>query len=407
VVLDPFPDRPSAWATWPAFLPDGKGFLFTIQDTGGEVSGLYLGELGSATVRQLLPEITNAVYVDPGWIVHRRGDALYATAFDARTRVLGEEAVRLAKDVRVADWPVHALFGASRDGRVVYYPHDARVVESEFVWFDLASGATESLGVEGTLWNPRLSHDGHQLAFDRTTLQTSGDVWVRDLARGSEVRLTTATSDDSDPVWAPGDDRVYFHMTPDLYFAKPSGVGAVERLLESAETKFPVDVSADGRTLLWVADTSGLFALDLETRESTLLLANADDARISPDGAWLAVAVHATAERFVAVQTYPGGERFTRISPGAGRYPHWAPRENELLFVAEDEIVAVSLELHPGAAPVPGEPRVVVPRTGRDHYLLGRGFEITPDGEKLLLVRSRAPDASALTVLENALPMRP
>jgi len=65
-------------------------------------------------VRRLLPEITNAVYVDPGWLVHRRGDALYANAFDARTRVLGDETVRLAKDVRVSDWPVHALFGASR-----------------------------------------------------------------------------------------------------------------------------------------------------------------------------------------------------------------------------------------------------------------------------------------------------
>jgi len=339
--------------------------------------------------------------------VHRRGDAIYATAFDARTRVLGEETVRLAKDVRFSEWPVHALFGASRDGRVVYYRQVAVEAESEFVWFDVASGATESLGVEGILWNPRLSHDGRKLAFDRTSQQTGGDVWVRDLSRGSEVRLTEATSDDSDPAWAPGDDRVYFHMTPDLYVASPGGVGPVERILQSPVSKYVVDVSADGRTLLWANDeTKELSALDLETRESTLLRESAGYARFSPDGAWLAVEVFATTGSFVVLQTYPGGEQVTRISPGAGRHPRWAPGGDEILFVSEGEIVAVPVELHPGAAPVPGTPRVVVTRAESNNYLLGRGFDVTPDGRRLLLVRSLASDAGALTVLENAIPER-
>jgi len=39
--------------------------------------------------------------------------------------------------------------------------------------------------------------------------------------------------------------------------------------------------------------------------------------------------------------------------------------------------------------------------------LLELGFDVTPDGQRLLLIRSRASDASALTVLENAIPERP
>jgi len=406
-VLDPTPGRAGAWAMWPTFLPDGKGFLFMIQDLGGEVSGLYVGELGSPVVRKLLPDLTNAVYVEPGWIVHRRGDALYATAFDARTRVLGEEAVRIAKDVRVTEWPAHAHFAASRDGRVVYFRQEASEVESDFVWFDIASGEVESLGVEGILWNPRLSHDGRKLAFDRTSQQTGGDIWVRDLERGSELRLTDATSDDSDPVWAPEDDRVYFHMTPDLYCANPSGVGAIERILQTPQTKYTVDVSADGGTLLWAIDeTIEIFALDLETRESTLVRENADYGRFSPDGAWLAVVVRTTTDRFVTLQTYPGGEQVTRISPGFGMHPRWTPAGDEILFASEGEIVAVPVELRPGAAPVPGAQRVVVPRTGPNQYRLNRGFDVAPDGKRLLLVRSLASHAGALTVLENAIPDR-
>ncbi|MFT7478718.1 MAG: Tol biopolymer transport system component, partial [Gammaproteobacteria bacterium] len=408
VALDHSLGRPGVRAMWPSFLPDGKGFLYTIQDAGGEVSGLYVGEIGSATARLLLPETTNAVYVEPGWLVHRRGDALYARVFDARTRVLGEETVRLAKDVRVSDWPVHALFGASRDGRIVYYRNDASVVESEFVWFDLATGAIESVGVEGVLWNPRFSHDGTKLAFDRTSLRTSGDVWVRDLVRGSEVRLTEALSDDSCPVWAAGDEGLYFFMTPDLYYAKASGVGAIDRILESTESKFPVGVTPDGRTLLWCGSESAvLSALDLETRESTPLLEQVEGAHLSPDGAWLAVETRTTAGNVVVLQAYPGGEHFTRISSGTGDSPNWAPAGNEVLFESEGEIVAVPVEFNPGAAPVPGEQRVVVSRTGPNRYIHEHGFDITPDGQRLLLIRSLASDAGALTVLENAIPKRP
>ena len=408
LALDHLPERLGAHAMWPAFLPDGKGFLFTIQDAGGEASGLYVGEIGSSASRLLLSETTNAVYVDPGWLVHRRGDALYGRRFDARTRALGEETLRLAKDVRVSDWPAHALFGASRSGRIVYYQNAASLVESEFVWLDLSHGATESLGIEGVLWNPRLSHDGKRLAFDRTNLRSSGDVWVRDLAHGTEVRLTDAPSDDSAPLWTPGDEGLYFHMTPDLFYAQSSGVGDLELLLESVESKIPLDLSADGRTLLWAVEQSGvLSAMDLETRESKPIFEQAEDARISPDGAWLAVEVRLTTELFVALQSYPGGEHFTRISSGPGRTPRWSPAGDEILFDAEGELVAVPLELTLGAAPIASKPRVLVPRAGPDRYLLRRGFDITPDGKRLLLVRSLMADAAALTVLENALPKQP
>jgi hypothetical protein len=46
---------------------------------------------------------------------------------------------------------------------------------------------------------------------------------------------------------------------------------------------------------------------------------------------------------------------------------------------------------------------VVVPRAGPNQYILGHGFEITPDGKRLLLIRALATNARALTVLENAL----
>ena len=39
VELDPAPESDSDWVTWPALLPDGERYLFTIQDTSGAISG--------------------------------------------------------------------------------------------------------------------------------------------------------------------------------------------------------------------------------------------------------------------------------------------------------------------------------------------------------------------------------
>jgi Tol biopolymer transport system component len=408
-VLDPAPGNPEAWGMWPSYLPDGRGFLFAVQDRSGVSSGLYACELGSTEPRLLLKDVSNAHYVDPGRLVYRRGSSLYSSSFDLETLEIGSDSVRVAKDVRMADWPIHALFGASRAGRVVYIHQQPDVVESEFVWVDMESGVIEPLGIEGILWNPDLSDDGTQLAFDRSTIRTSGDVWVRDLVRGVEVQITRAPSDDSYPKWSPSGNELYFYITPSIYRCDPAGLKEPELLVQGLENHSPHDITGDGRTLVFSGregkdEPDWLRSLDLASGEVTSIMhseASFSDLELSPDDAWFAVQLSGEDQALV-VATFPEAELALRIPLEDGGCVRWSRDGSELYYSADGQILAIPLKFTPGSAPVAGKLRVVLPR--ESGFLLVRRFDLSADGRRLLVVRPGSQERhEPLTLLDNAI----
>ena len=71
---------------WPWFLPDGKHFLYLLRARVSgkpEVGRLMLASTDSPDVTMLIDDATNAVYVDPGYILYGRSGNLYAWRFDA------------------------------------------------------------------------------------------------------------------------------------------------------------------------------------------------------------------------------------------------------------------------------------------------------------------------------------
>ncbi|MFT5049344.1 MAG: Tol biopolymer transport system component [Chlamydiales bacterium] len=408
-VLDPTPGNPEAWGMWPSYLPDGRGFLFSIQDRTGVSSGLYACRLGSTEARLLSNDVSNAYYVEPGRLVYRRGDSLYNGSFDLETLELGTDAVRVAKDVRMRDWPIHALFGASRAGRVVYMHQQPGVVDSEFVWVDMETGVVEPLGVEGILWNPDLSDDGTKLAFDRSTIRTSGDVWVRDLVRGVEVQITRAPSDDSFPTWSPSADEIYFYITPSIYRCDPSGLKEPELVVQGLVNHNPNDVTGDGSKLMFsgrpgVGEPNWLRCLDLASGEVTGIFQSDQsfgDAQLSPDDVWFAAQLSGE-DQAIVVAAFPEAKLATRIPLEDGGCVRWSRDGSELYYSSADQVLAVPLEFTPGSPPVPGKVRVVLPR--ESGFLVGRRFDVSADGRRLLVVRPGTQERDEpLTLLENGI----
>ncbi|MFT7486113.1 MAG: hypothetical protein ACI9F9_001966, partial [Candidatus Paceibacteria bacterium] len=309
------------------------------------------------TDAQLLSnDVSNAHYVEPGRLVYRRGGALYSASFDLETFELGTDPVRVAKDVRLHDWPIHALFGTSRDGRIVYIHQQPDVVESEFVWVDMESGAIEPLGVQGILWNPALSDDGTKLAFDRSTIRNSGDVWVRDLVRGVEVQITRGASDDSFPSWSPSGDELYFYITPSIFTCDPAGLKQPELVVQGLKKLSPGDVSGDGTKLLFfgrpgIEEADSLRSLELASGEVTSILQVAggvDSVQLSPDDAWFAVQLSGE-DQAIVVATFPEGKHATRIPMEGGGGLRWSRDGRELYCSSVDQLFAVPLKFTPGS----------------------------------------------------------
>ena len=122
---------------WPYFLPDGKHFLYLLRARVSgkpEVGRLMLASTDSAETQLLIDDSTNAVYVEPGYLLYGRSGNLNAWRFDAgkpapdrpagsgrqgEAELLGGEEPRRALGVELGDPRVPARGGAEDHAAVV------------------------------------------------------------------------------------------------------------------------------------------------------------------------------------------------------------------------------------------------------------------------------------------------
>jgi Tol biopolymer transport system component len=89
---------------------------------------------------------------------------------------------------------------------------------------------------------------------------TGSDLWLRDLSRGTETRLTRDTSNNAAPFWSPQGDRIVFASNRKggvfkLYLRLTSGTGQDELLLPNNPNVISTQWSRYGRFIVyWEAD---------------------------------------------------------------------------------------------------------------------------------------------------------
>src|SRR5262249_37187427 len=63
---------------WPHFLPDGRHYLYTAWNGEATKRAVMVGTLGSKEKTRVLAAESNVAYAGPGFLVFRRGNAVYA-----------------------------------------------------------------------------------------------------------------------------------------------------------------------------------------------------------------------------------------------------------------------------------------------------------------------------------------
>jgi hypothetical protein len=87
---------------WPRVLPEGRSFLFTakhwtrLAETGSQ--GICIGSMDGGEVRQVLPDLSSAVYAI-GHVIFRRDGQLMAAPFDVEARRVTGEPIALGEPV--------------------------------------------------------------------------------------------------------------------------------------------------------------------------------------------------------------------------------------------------------------------------------------------------------------------
>jgi Tol biopolymer transport system component len=347
----------------PSLLPDGRHILYTANESweGGENSGIFVATIDGKGERRILPILSNARYVEPGYLVFAKDGSLRAQRFDPeRLEVSGDPVILMDAVQYMGVYQSH-LFSVSDTGTLAFVAGEGTLTRS-FTWIDRKGTVLETIGKPGNFFSPRLSRDGRRIAFDQSEATSdSGDIWVFDRGRGVATRLTFDPRNESAPVWSHDDRRILFFgnlpSQTDLFAVPSDGTGAVETILSNGGDYLACDWSSDGRFIL-LQSTRGtglsntdlwIYSLEDKKAEPWLESPYAEkQGRFSPDRKWIAYASNESGRTEVYVRGFmPAGGKW-RISSEEGSSPVWRADGKELFFVSSDSKV-MSAAIRPAA----------------------------------------------------------
>jgi Tol biopolymer transport system component len=194
------------------------------------------------------------------------------------------------------------MWSVARDGTLMYRSSGQN--NPQMFWRDAAGKVIGEPLEPNNYATPAVSPDGGRVAFRLTDAQGNADIWVRDLTRGNNTRLTFHPGPDFDPVWPPDGKKIAFAGQRDgrldLYEKNADGSGEERLLLKSDQDKTPTSWSRDGKFILfgssdpktqedlWVLplDGSNVGSLKPFVFLKTEFLEAAG--QVSPDGRWVA-----------------------------------------------------------------------------------------------------------------------
>jgi len=393
----------------PAFLPDGNHFFFAIVNSEREKSGIFVGSLDGKTKSYLMPlgSRRSLEYV-PGYLL-MGGDDLIAQPFDARTLTLSGPPVPIVDSLG-------GSFGASNSGVLLFQKASTVSPNKQLTWFDRAGKQLGQLGPPANYGNIEVAPAGDRVAVDTTT-DGNRDVWVIDVARAVPSRLTFDPAPDWTPVWSPDGSQIAFASNraggSHMYQRPASGVGSDRLVFKSDRSEIPVSWSRDGRYIVFSRQkTTGggvdtwLLTMAGEPTAKPFIESQFDkaQARISPDGRWIAYVTNDSGPYQVVVQSFPdpNGGRW-QITAQGGIEPKWKHDGRELYYLAPDGKLMV-VPVNPGPAFQAGSPSVLFQTplvVARGQSPRDRRYDVAPDGRFLIAVPTAAATATPVTVVVN------
>jgi Tol biopolymer transport system component len=394
----------------PFFLPDGKHFLYYEVVSTKDDSGVFVGSLDAKPAEQgqkrLVASPAGAKFVasssegagrGSGFLFFLRGDALMTQPFDPGRLELTGRAVQLAD--RVSANTFGGLFSVSNNGLLGYAATGGD--KRQLTWYDregkILGHAGEPIGRDEL----ELSPDGVRVAEGRVDDRGTWGVWMLDLARGANTRLSFEAGGGS-AVWLPDGSQIVYApaggQSTDLYRKPANGAGQGEVILHSEGIKTPDDWSHDGRFVIYMQRSKNastdLWVLPLQgDRKPMPYLTtqfNETQAKFSPDGHWVVYASNESGTREVYVQPFPtssGGK--WAVSNGGGSQPRWSRDGKELFYFAPDSTLMEVSVTTTGGGFQPGAPKPLFRATVLGGLGGGAGvawrWDISPDGKRFLI----------------------
>ena len=254
------------------------------------------------------------------------------------------------------------------------------------------------------------SPDGTRVAL--AVLDQGEDIWIWDIAQERLTPLTFESGRDIFPVWSPDGRRLVFSSSREgamnLFSRAADSTGAVDRLTEGPNVQFPHSFSSDDQRLVFW-ETALETGPDLRVlsvgggrRSEPLLVTEFAErnAEVSPNGRWLAYESNRSGMYEIYVQPFPNvDDSRWQVSTGGGTRPLWAPNGRELFYVDSVDsglfrgLIGVPVQTEPTFSY--GNSEIVFEGQYTNSRGAGRSYDISPDGQRFLMIKEAAADTVA------------
>ena len=248
-----------------------------------------------------------------------------------------------------------------------------------------------------------LSHDGKRIAAH--VGDVNDYVWIVDTERNEGRKLATPGA--GFPLWSLDGETLAVSVraaSGEALFAQPlQSVAGAEKLLDGVSN--PSSWSPDRSFLgasAWEEWT--IVFLDTETGEVTEWAREGDTMwgpEFSPDGRWVAYTSDQTGQFEIWLRSFPDGDEARQVSTDGGVEPIWKERTGELFYRVANRWMVTRVTTSPELT---WEPPRLVFETEDFIDTKGRSYDVTPDGQRLLVVkRTRPPGRDAIRIVVGAL----
>ena len=360
-------------------IPDSDYLLIS----SDEMIGVY--DIKADSIIDLNLQGSSARYISGGYIVFLRSSSLMAIKFDLSQLKIISEPREILSGVRIEGYG-NGQFEFSNDGTLIYVEgKDTRI--GAFTWVNRKSEIKNIPFSEENYGQFKLSPDQAKIAAP--ILSTTQDIWIFDLKTFKKVRITNGKFN-SFPVWR-DNNSLFIRINEDVFLINSEQSTPPELVLKNAH---PASISSDGKSLV-VSRDADLYKFDTQSK-NLIQITNTPKqsefhASISPGGNLIAYTLNDSKAFHVYLQHPTPGSNKVQVSTEEGsEEPRWTADGKRIIYRSGQRWMEVEI-LNPETLQL-SNPKLIL--AGDYINIGGFSFDITPDGENLLVVKGTSEKTS-------------
>ncbi|HET9253121.1 MAG TPA: protein kinase [Candidatus Eisenbacteria bacterium] len=355
----------------PYSLPGDRAALIaaTYYEKGLYQQSIGAVDLENGEVKILTANAGSAKYLEPGYLLFTRGDALLAARFDPKKLELKGSPVALLDGLRMnASWG-HAGYQLTPGGTLLHAPGGNAAKDRHLTIIDPQGKVSEWSGERQPFEaSVSLSPAGDRVASVVANTGAIYEIWISERGRPNSRRIVAIEGVDcSMPTWSPDGSKIAYIRTArndedGVYVVDADGTGTPRRIAKGSREAqiIPTSWFPDGTQILVTAVKMGKPGLgmvaasgadELDPRDLLPGPGRKGMGRFSPDGRAMAYMSDEMGSFDVFVCAWEGGGPVgpsVAVSSGGGGSPVWSRDGSRLYYLSpQNKMMSAAIQRAP------------------------------------------------------------